>query len=86
LYWLVTTQRHEVTSSSIQIKPEIKIPLSGGNAGISPLHLHALLGQSWLEMVRHNAQMVDEDLLQAHKQASPIDHLGNFGKTGLSQS
>jgi site-specific recombinase XerD len=36
-------------------------------AGMSPLHLQALLGHASLEMVRHYAQMVDDDLLQAHK-------------------
>ena len=33
-------------------------------AGISPLHLQALLGHAGLEMVRHYAQMVDDDLLK----------------------
>jgi integrase/recombinase XerD len=43
--------------------------------GMDPLHLQALLGHASLEMVQHYAQMVDEDLLQAHKQHSPIDNL-----------
>jgi integrase/recombinase XerD len=49
-------------------------------AGMSPLHLQALGGWASLEMVKHYAQMVDDDLLQAHKSASPIDHLGMLRK------
>jgi integrase/recombinase XerD len=49
-------------------------------AGMSPLHLQALLGHASLEMVKHYAQMVDDDLLQAHKSASPIDHLARLRK------
>ena len=45
---------------------------------MSPLHLQALLGHSSLEMVKHYAQMVEDDLLQAHKQTSPVDHLGRL--------
>jgi integrase/recombinase XerD len=44
-------------------------------AGMDVLHLQALLGHSSLDMVQHYAQMVDDDLLQAHKQYSPIDNL-----------
>jgi integrase/recombinase XerD len=43
--------------------------------GMDPLHLKALLGHASLDMVQHYAQMVDEDLLQAHKQHSPIHNL-----------
>ncbi len=43
--------------------------------GMDVLHLQALLGHASLEMVQHYAQMVDEDLLQAHRAHSPIDHL-----------
>ena len=43
--------------------------------GMDPLHLQALLGHASLDMVQHYAQMVDNDLLQAHKQHSPIDNL-----------
>jgi hypothetical protein len=39
------------------------------------MHLHAMLGHENLEMTRHCAQMVDDDLLQAHAQYSPIDNL-----------
>jgi integrase/recombinase XerD len=39
------------------------------------LHLQALLGHSSLDMVQHYAQMIDDDLLQAHRQYSPIDNL-----------
>jgi integrase/recombinase XerD len=44
-------------------------------AGMDPLHLQNLGGWENLEMVDHYAQMVDDDLLQAHKQHSPIDNL-----------
>ena len=44
-------------------------------AGMDVLHLQALLGHSSLDMVQHYAQMVDDDLLQAHMQYSPIDNL-----------
>jgi site-specific recombinase XerD len=39
------------------------------------LHLQAMLGHESLEMTRDYAQMVDEDLLQAHKAHSPVDSL-----------
>jgi site-specific recombinase XerD len=44
-------------------------------AGMDVLHLQALLGHSDLTMVEHYAQMVDDDLLQAHRQYSPVDNL-----------
>jgi len=44
-------------------------------AGMNALHLQNLGGWADLEMVNHYAQMVDEDLLQAHKAHSPIDNL-----------
>ncbi len=43
--------------------------------GMDVLHLQAMLGHAGLEMVQHYAQMVDEDLLQAHRAHSPIDNL-----------
>jgi integrase/recombinase XerD len=43
--------------------------------GMDVLHLQAMLGHSSLDMVYHYAQMVDDDLLQAHKAHSPIDNL-----------
>jgi integrase/recombinase XerD len=43
--------------------------------GMDVLHLQAMLGHSDLTMVFHYAQMVDEDLLQAHKAHSPVDNL-----------
>jgi integrase len=46
-------------------------------AGMSVLHIQALLGHADLTMVYHYAQMVDEDLLQAHKKYSPVDNLRN---------
>ena len=42
-------------------------------AGMNPLHLQGLLGHSSLEMTRRYCQMVDEDLLEAHKEHGPID-------------
>lgn len=45
--------------------------------GMDVLHLQALLGHASLDMVYHYAQMVDEDLLQAHRQYSPIDNLNS---------
>ena len=47
-------------------------------AGMDVLHLQALGGWSDLEMVQHYAQMVDDDLLQAHKTHSPIDNLSRL--------
>ena len=41
-------------------------------------HLQALLGHASLDMVQHYAQMVDDDLLQAHKAHSPIDNLARL--------
>jgi len=42
-------------------------------AGMDVLHLQAMLGHASVDMVGYYAQMVDDDLLQAHKQHSPID-------------
>ena len=47
-------------------------------SGMDVLHLQAMLGHAGLEMVRHYAQMVDDDLLQAHKAHSPIDNLSRL--------
>jgi integrase/recombinase XerD len=47
-------------------------------AGMSPLHLQALGGWEGLEMVKHYAQMVDDDILQAHHEHSPIDNLSKL--------
>ncbi|HNE70055.1 MAG TPA: tyrosine-type recombinase/integrase [Anaerolineales bacterium] len=44
-------------------------------AGMDVLHLQAMLGHASLEMVQHYAQMVDDDLLQAHQAHSPMDNL-----------
>ena len=46
--------------------------------GMDVLHLQALLGHADLTMVEHYAQMVDDDLLQAHKAHSPIDNLSRL--------
>lgn len=42
-------------------------------AGMSPLHVQGLLGHSTLEMTRRYIQMVDDDLVDAHRQHGPID-------------
>lgn len=44
-------------------------------AGMDVLHLQALMGHTSLDMTYHYVQMVDDDLLQAHAQHSPIDNL-----------
>jgi integrase/recombinase XerD len=44
-------------------------------AGMGELHVQAMLGHSSLQMVEYYAQMVDDDLLQAHQEHSPIDNL-----------
>jgi integrase/recombinase XerD len=44
-------------------------------AGMNALHLQNLGGWTSLDMVQHYAQMVDEDLLQAHAAHSPVDNL-----------
>lgn len=44
-------------------------------AGMDVLHLQAMLGHASLDMVQHYAQMVDDDLLQAHSQHSPVEGL-----------
>lgn len=43
--------------------------------GMDVLHLQAMLGHASLDMVYHYAQMVDDDLLQAHREHSPVDNL-----------
>ena len=43
--------------------------------GMDVLHLQAMLGHESLEMTRHYAQMVDDDLIQSHKAHSPVDNL-----------
>ena len=47
-------------------------------SGMDVLHLQAMLGHAGLEMVQHYAQMVDDDLLQAHNAHSPIDNLARL--------
>jgi integrase/recombinase XerD len=43
--------------------------------GMDSLHLQALGGWTSLDMVNRYAQMVDDDILQAHKSYSPVDNL-----------
>ena len=47
-------------------------------ANMDVLHLQGLGGWESLHMVYHYAQMVDDDLLQAHKAHSPIDNLSRL--------
>jgi integrase/recombinase XerD len=49
-------------------------------AGMDVLNLQALGGWADLTMVKHYAQIVDDDLLQAHKKSSPIDYLDKLQK------
>ena len=44
-------------------------------AGMNLLHLQGLLGHSTIEMTRRYVQMVDDDLIQAHREHGPIDAL-----------
>ena len=44
-------------------------------AGMNPLHLQGLLGHSTLDMTRRYVQMVDEDLVAAHREHGPIDNI-----------
>ncbi len=43
-------------------------------AGMNLLHLQGLLGHSTFEMTRRYVQMIDDDLLEAHKEHGPIDN------------
>ena len=43
-------------------------------AGMNLLHLQGLLGHSTIEMTRRYVQMVDDDLVQAHREHGPIDN------------
>lgn len=47
-------------------------------ADMDVLHLQAMLGHASLTMVNHYAQLEDADLLQSHKQHSPIDNLARL--------
>ena len=49
-------------------------------AGMNPLHLQALLGHTTLEMTRRYIQMVDDDLVEAHREYGPIDNILHKGK------
>jgi site-specific recombinase XerD len=44
-------------------------------AGMSPLVVQDLMGHADLTMTKHYAQMIDDDLVLAHKEFSPIDNL-----------
>jgi integrase len=49
-------------------------------AGMNPLHLQALLGHTTLEMTRRYIQMVDDDLVEAHKEYGPVDNILHHSK------
>jgi len=44
-------------------------------SGMDVLHLQAMLGHASLDMVQHYAQMINEDLIEAHREHGPIDSL-----------
>jgi len=44
-------------------------------AGMNLLHLQGLLGHSTIEMTRRYVQMLDDDLLEAHRVHGPIDNI-----------
>jgi len=46
-------------------------------AGMNVIQLQGLLGHSTLEMTRHYIEMLDEDLVKAHREHGPIDSLLN---------
>ena len=49
-------------------------------AGMSILHVQALMGHASLEMTRHYAESLDDDILSEHNQHSPIDNLSRLKK------
>ena len=49
-------------------------------AGMNLLHLQGLLGHSTIEMTRRYVNMVDDDLLEAHKTHGPIDNFLRVSK------
>ena len=42
-------------------------------SGMNVFHLQGLLGHSTLEMVRRYAQIIEEDLIEAHREFGPVD-------------
>ena len=44
-------------------------------ADMNPLHLQGLLGHASMEMTKRYIQMVDDDLLDAHREHGPIDNI-----------
>lgn len=44
-------------------------------AGMNLLYLQGLMGHSTIEMTRRYVQMIDDDLLEAHREHGPIDTL-----------
>lgn len=55
-------------------------------AGMDVLHLQTMPGHESLEMTRHDADMVDEDLLREHKAHSPIDNLSKLESQAMFRS
>ncbi|MCJ7648284.1 MAG: hypothetical protein MUP85_06700 [Candidatus Lokiarchaeota archaeon] len=46
-------------------------------ACMNVIQLQGLLGHSTLEMTRYFIEMLDEDLVKAHKEHGPVDNLLN---------
>jgi site-specific recombinase XerD len=70
-----------ISKRGIKVSPHIlrrTFVILSLRAGMDVLHLQALLGHSSLDMVQYYAQMNDADLIQAHRQYSPIDNLSRL--------
>lgn len=44
-------------------------------AGMNVVQVQGLLGHTSLEMTRHYIELLDEDLVKAHKEHGPIDYV-----------
>ena len=44
-------------------------------AGMNRLHLQGLMGHATMDMVARSVQMVDDDLIEAHRAHGPIDNI-----------
>ena len=42
-------------------------------AGMTPIHLQALMGHATMDMTREYVQLVYEDLMEAHREHGPVD-------------
>jgi len=70
-----TFQKDEDPRHAARLKGDGRYPVTTELDRMDVLHLQNLGGLEDLEIVRHYAQMVDEDLLQSHKAHSTIDDL-----------